>query len=101
MPPMVDDGKLGITKCGRREKLIFMDCVNGIIKSNSSGEVILRLQKFSAVQVTPRLNLMTSCFHNMLGHVFVTSNDTLVKMVQCYMFGPCRVQGTATIDTKV
>jgi hypothetical protein len=41
MPPMVDDGKLGITKCGRREKLIFMDCVNGIIKSNSSGEVIL------------------------------------------------------------
>lgn len=78
MPPMVDDGKLGITKCGRREKLIFMDCVNGIIKSNSSGEVILRLQKFSAVQVTPRLNLMTSCFHNMMGHVFVTSNDTLV-----------------------
>jgi hypothetical protein len=25
MPPMVDDGKLGITKCGRREKLIFME----------------------------------------------------------------------------
>lgn len=78
IPPSVDDGKLGITKYGRKEKFVFNDCVNGIIKICNSGEVNIRLHNFNNIRVQPRLHLMTSCFHNMMRHVFITYNNTLI-----------------------
>ncbi|XP_052079746.1 uncharacterized protein LOC127717920 isoform X1 [Mytilus californianus] len=78
MPPLVEDGKLGITKDGRRERIRFTDCVNGIIKSTSSGEVTLRLQNYSGGHIEPRLHIITSCFHNMIRHVFITYNASLI-----------------------
>ncbi|XP_071148125.1 uncharacterized protein [Mytilus edulis] len=78
MPPLVEDGKLGITKDGRRERIRFTDCVNGIIKSTNSGEVTLRLENYNGGHIEPRLHIITSCFHNMIRHVFITYNASLV-----------------------